>query len=89
MVMARIPKLEQKRIFERLYRGSGPSLHRTGFGLGLSIAQELVRAHRGRVEVTSVPGAGSTFRIVLPARSERADAATRRDEPTAASEAAS
>jgi two-component system phosphate regulon sensor histidine kinase PhoR len=84
-----IPKLEQKRIFERFYRGSGPSMHRMGFGLGLSIAQELVRVHRGRVEVTSVPGAGSTFRIVLPARSERADAATRRDEQTAAREATS
>lgn len=62
-----IEKSDQGRIFERFYRGSGASLHREGFGLGLPIVQELVHAHGGRVEVDSAPGEGSTFRVVLPA----------------------
>jgi signal transduction histidine kinase len=36
-------------------------------GLGLSICHELVAMHRGRLEVRSVPGAGATFAVVLPA----------------------
>ena len=60
-----IPEQEQTRIFERLYRS--PSLeHRTpGSGLGLSIAQNIVRAHQGDLTVTSHPGE-TTFRLTLP-----------------------
>jgi signal transduction histidine kinase len=56
---------DQARIFERFYRGAEAS-RRRGFGLGLPIVRELVRAHGGRVAVTSAPGEGSTFRVVLP-----------------------
>ena len=61
-----IDKADRDRIFEKFYRGSGASVHREGFGLGLPIIQELIHAHHGRVEVESVLGEGSTFRIVLP-----------------------
>ncbi len=38
----------------------------TGTGLGLSISQNMVREHRGRLEVSSEPGKGSIFVIILP-----------------------
>jgi len=58
---------EQKKIFEKFYRvGSGLVHDVKGSGLGLAIVQHVVRAHGGRVEVTSTPGDGSTFTIVLP-----------------------
>jgi two-component system OmpR family sensor kinase len=52
-------------IFERFYRADQARTERHA-GLGLSIAQKIVEAHQGRIEVESAPGQGSTFRIVLP-----------------------
>jgi len=60
-----IPIEEQGRVFERLYRGSVASRQFPGSGLGLSIAQNIVRAHHGDLTVTSRPGE-TTFRITLP-----------------------
>jgi signal transduction histidine kinase len=37
-----------------------------GTGLGLSIVRKIIEDHQGRVEVESVPGSGSTFRVLLP-----------------------
>ena len=59
-----IPERHQTHIFERFYRT--PGTDRPGFGLGLPIVKELIRAHGGRVDVVSAPGSGSTFRIELP-----------------------
>jgi len=41
-------------------------------GLGLSSAQAIIRQHKGHIEVQSVPGAGTTFRIFLPAKDRSA-----------------
>ena len=62
-----IPASEQKKIFEKFYRvGSGLVHNVKGSGLGLAIVAHVVKAHGGRVEVTSAAGEGSTFTIVLP-----------------------
>jgi two-component system OmpR family sensor kinase len=65
-----IPKEHLSRIFERFYRvsQSGSGETRSG-GLGLSIAQAIVRAHRGSIQCESTLGVGSTFTIYLPANS--------------------
>jgi two-component system sensor histidine kinase KdpD len=64
-----IPEKDQERIFERFYRGPSTS-QVPGSGLGLSIANSIVRAHGGTLTLTSRPGE-TTFRIALPASSER------------------
>jgi signal transduction histidine kinase len=59
---------ESARVFERFYQAD-QRLARTagGCGLGLTIVQSIVAAHRGTVEVASEAGRGSTFTIKLPA----------------------
>lgn len=57
---------QQPRIWERLYRGDAGRYER-GLGLGLSLVRAVVEAHAGTAEVVSAPGAGSAFRISLPA----------------------
>lgn len=57
------------RIFERFYRADRARSRSTGgTGLGLAIVKHIATNHRGRVEVASVPGVGSTFTLRLPAR---------------------
>jgi signal transduction histidine kinase len=60
-----IPEAEQGRIWDRLYRGD-KSRSQRGLGLGLSVVRAVVQAHHGAVTVTSKPGEGSEFSIVLP-----------------------
>jgi signal transduction histidine kinase len=62
-----IPAREQRRIFRRFYRIDQKLARSTGgVGLGLSIVELIVRAHRGTVEVRSEAGGGSTFTVRLP-----------------------
>jgi two-component system sensor histidine kinase KdpD len=61
-----IPVKEQGRIFDRLYRSPSVEHQVPGSGLGLSIAQNIARAHRGDLSVSSRPGE-TTFQLTLPA----------------------
>jgi len=56
---------ELDKIWERLYRGD-KSRSQRGLGLGLSLVNAIVGAHRGYVQVSSEPGAGSVFTVYLP-----------------------
>jgi two-component system phosphate regulon sensor histidine kinase PhoR len=63
-----IPHEHLPRIFERFYRvDRARSRGEGGTGLGLAIVKHVAQLHRGRVEVESEPGVGSTFRVWLPA----------------------
>jgi heavy metal sensor kinase len=62
-----IPKEEQEKIFKRFYRlDKSRSKETGGVGLGLSIAEWIAHAHRGRIEVDSEPNQGSMFTVYLP-----------------------
>ena len=60
-----IPPEQLDRIFERFYR-SDPARTTGGFGLGLAIAREIAREHRGRLWAESDQETGNTFLFSLP-----------------------
>ncbi len=57
---------DKKHIFERFYRAEKARSAKEHFGLGLSIAYEIVSAHHGKITVEDNPGGGSIFTIILP-----------------------
>ncbi len=63
-----IPAKDLPHIFERFYRAekSRTRSKASGFGLGLSIAYWIVEHHKGKMEVESKEGQGTTFTITLP-----------------------
>ncbi|MGE0702998.1 MAG: ATP-binding protein [Vicinamibacterales bacterium] len=59
-----IPAEDLPRMFDRFWRGRDTAYR--GSGLGLSISNEIVKAHGGRLWIESTPGAGSTFFLSIP-----------------------
>ena len=58
---------ELVRIFDPYYRAQfSDTQTRRGAGLGLTLVQQILASHGGRVEVESEPGRGSTFRLIFP-----------------------
>src|SRR5712671_3115164 len=63
-----IPANHLPRLTERFYRvDAARSRQLGGTGLGLAIVKHVVNRHRGRLDIQSTPGKGSTFTVVLPA----------------------
>jgi signal transduction histidine kinase len=60
-----IAEHEQRHIFDRFYRSPAVRTRTPGSGLGLSIAQRIVQAHKGTLRVRSRPGE-TVFRLELP-----------------------
>ncbi|MBZ5594474.1 MAG: hypothetical protein LAP39_19710 [Acidobacteriia bacterium] len=61
-----IPPEAAPHVFERFYRGDqARSRQNGGFGLGLSIVKWIAESHKGSVELSSQPGLGTTFTVLL------------------------
>lgn len=61
-----ISEQEQRKVFEKFYRGKDQRERIPGTGMGLTIAREIVRAHHGRIWVESEPGKGARFSFSVP-----------------------
>ncbi len=63
-----ISKSEREKIFERFYQIDASRKYgkKKGFGLGLSIAREIIQSHHGTIWVESSPDEGSAFYVKLP-----------------------
>lgn len=62
-----IPVAERRQVFERFFRGSEARMRRIrGTGIGLALCREIVKAHKGEIDLTSETGKGSTFWFELP-----------------------
>lgn len=58
---------ELKNIFEKFYRIQANNIHNSkGLGLGLYFVKEIITSYHGKVDVSSQPGVGSTFKITIP-----------------------
>ncbi len=62
-----IEKKYMKHLFKKFFRVPTGNVHNVkGFGLGLNFVKKVIDAHKGKINVNSIPGIGTEFRIVLP-----------------------
>ncbi|MDZ4716006.1 MAG: two-component regulator propeller domain-containing protein [Cytophagales bacterium] len=69
-----IAEANKEKIFESFYHNAGELLDQNGFamstGIGLSLTKSLVLIHRGKIQVESKRGKGSTFTVIIPVSRE-------------------
>lgn len=61
-----IPDEEKEKVFDRFYRSEKARSSKGHFGLGLAIAYEIVKGHKGSIVVSDTPNGGATFTVLLP-----------------------
>ena len=65
-----VDRREVSLIFDRFYRINEDNVNYPGLGLGLFIAAEIIRRHKGEIGVESEPGKGSTFWFSIPVKED-------------------
>jgi DNA-binding response OmpR family regulator/nitrogen-specific signal transduction histidine kinase len=65
-----IAQEEQMKVFEQFYQTSDAKNIDNGSGIGLTLASEFTKLHRGEIKLTSLKGKGSTFTVLLPLGSD-------------------
>jgi signal transduction histidine kinase len=69
-----IPADEIPRLFTRFYRATSATERAiSGTGLGLAIVKSITDAHHGAIEVDSIPGVGTTMRVLIPSAATTID----------------
>ena len=63
-----IPDTEKESVFDRFHRVDSSRNRKEHFGLGLSIAAEIIRLHKGTITINDTPTGGATFVVALPVR---------------------
>ncbi len=63
-----IPDDIKPHIFDRFYRADTSRSDKSHFGLGLSIARELIRLHGGTIDISDAAEGGSCFTVIFPGR---------------------
>ena len=61
-----IPDHEKQAVFDRFFRADASRSDHTHYGLGLSIALQIVKAHHGTITVSDAEGGGACFAVTLP-----------------------
>ncbi len=62
-----ISPTDQQKVFKKFYRANSGNVHNTkGLGLGLYFAKKVIDLHQGQIEVNSLEGIGTEFKIILP-----------------------